>query len=119
MSYEKKTKVERWAWKQHTQSPSQKLMLVTLAWLSDYSGVCKASLNRIAKTACVSRMTAIRHLTALENEALIVSLRNYRKSGRQGVSSYYLQCSPYFTEAYRTKRITSQVPEEAREKALS
>lgn len=57
----------------------QKFVLVTLANHSDERGVCWPSLSTLARECCIDRVTAIRHLGALEAQGRIAVERQHER----------------------------------------
>lgn len=62
--------------------PSQRLVLIALAYHADQEGVCWPSINRISSITGLSEATVIRCLTSLEQAGLVSYLSRSRRGNR-------------------------------------
>jgi DNA-binding MarR family transcriptional regulator len=84
------SKAVKWAWKQPIENQTTRIVLLTLAFLSNNTGAIEASQNRIMKEARLGRRALIKHLNTLEYDGYIFRRKNYRQNGRRAVNTYYL-----------------------------
>lgn len=83
-----------WAFEQEMESPTQKLVLLSLADHADSFGQCFPSLDLIAKRAGVSRRSVLRHLSEMEERGILVRHKRTRADGSQASSLYQILTSP-------------------------
>ena len=82
-------KASGWAWEQPI-TPSQKLVLLSLADRSDEDGICWPGTRNVEKRTGLSRATVKRALAQLETIGAIERMSRYRDDGSQRSSLYTL-----------------------------
>lgn len=79
-----------WAWNQPL-APTQKLVLVALAWHSDDGGTCWPSQARLARLSGLSERSVRRAAKDLEQRGLVRRLRRTTDAGAVTSHLYVLQ----------------------------
>ena len=107
----KRDRFRAWAYQQDVSPASCKFVLVTIADMSDNSGVCTASLKRIGNAVGMGRRSVIRYLDDLETQGYLVSMNRRRKNGRQAVNAYCLAPSYLFEGLVKAKLTQENEPD--------
>ncbi|QOH59870.1 helix-turn-helix domain-containing protein [Rhodococcus rhodochrous] len=83
-------KALEWVWGLSEVTPTQKLVLLSLACRVDQAYSCFPGLKLISKETCLGRSTVIDALNALEANDLLFRATRVRPNGSHSTNRYYL-----------------------------